>query len=341
MQQEPTADGASPSKMEKLREQMSDADSDVALLTAQLALARHYADASDGVNGLAMAREARALALRLKDYPAAAHALCSASVSHYHRSDYVSAVATAMDAWDFARRAESPADIVESHVALGLSMLALGELDASSQVIEQGLALSLQYPELLDARVRLVGLKAMLRYQHGDMAETEKLCAETVGLSASSAPTQLALSHGNWGIALLRWAEKQAADGSASLEILARSREHLEIALRLAGEEGDEMRIADRMASLGMVAMLAGDLDNASDLLNESQRRSLSLDYVRTAVFSTLYLGKFHLRRREAPEAIAILRQTVSLATRGVAGRYPACRTVAAGRCTRYGGRGI
>ena len=124
MQQEPTGDGVSPSKTEKLREQVSDAGSDIARLAAQLALARHYADASDDVNGLATAREARALALRLKDYPASAHALCSASVSHYHRSDYVSADATAMDAWDFARRAESPADSLATRGVAGDTLAA-------------------------------------------------------------------------------------------------------------------------------------------------------------------------------------------------------------------------
>src|SRR5215207_6844447 len=112
MQRESTGDPRALSKTDHLRQQVG--------------------EASDGVNGLATSREARTLALRLKNYAAAASALSSASISHYHRSDYVSAVAAAMDAWDFAVHADAPIEVAESYFAIGLSMMALGKLDAAS-----------------------------------------------------------------------------------------------------------------------------------------------------------------------------------------------------------------
>lgn len=127
MQRESTGDPRALSKTDHLRRQVGEAPDDTRRLAALIALARHYADASDGVNGLVTSREARTLALRLKNYAAAAAALSSASISHYHRSDYVSAVATAMDAWDSAVRADSPIEIAESYFAMGLSMMALGK----------------------------------------------------------------------------------------------------------------------------------------------------------------------------------------------------------------------
>lgn len=284
-----------------------------------IALARHYADASDGVNGLVTSRETRILALRLKNYPAAASALSSASISHYHRSDYVSAVATAMDAWDFAVRADSPMEIAESYFAMGLSMMALGKLEAASQVIEKGLAMCASSPELLGERIRLIGLQAMLRFFHDDVVETERLCAEALAMAEGSTIAERALSHGNWGIALLRSAEKLMAMGTDTGDMLDRSREHLEIALRLAEEERDEMRIADRMASLGMVALFTGNTTEAAHLLSEALRRSLSLDYVRTSVSSAMYLGKLNIQLGNSTAAIDVLRQTVEQAKRGVA----------------------
>lgn len=307
------------SKTEQLRRQVEAAGDVGQILAALLTLARHYADAADGVNGLSTAREARTLALQRKDFRAAANSLNSASISHYHRSDYVSAVAAAMDARDFAQRANALPEIAESFVSMSLAMLALGVLDACARIIDKGLAMTKKSPEFLDARIRLIGVKAMLRFQEDDFAETEKLCLEAITLSADCTLTQLALSHGNWGIALLRHAEKIAASGKSVYELTRRSRKHLAFALDLSEQEVDEMRIADRMASLGMVALLDGKLDDAQHLLSEARRRSVSLDYVRTAVSSTLYLGKLHLQRGEGEAAVQHLRQAVEQAARGVA----------------------
>ncbi|MEP7156369.1 MAG: hypothetical protein ABI905_11390, partial [Betaproteobacteria bacterium] len=140
-----------------------------------------------------------------------------------------------------------------------------------------------------------------------------------ITLSEKSTLTHQAVSHGNWGIALLRMGEQRAAAGEALDDLATRSRHHLGIALELAEQEFDEMRIADRMASLGMVAMLDGKLDEAEHLLTESLRRSVSLDYVRTAASSALYLGKLHLHRGDAAKSVEALRQAVAHATRGAA----------------------
>src|SRR5258706_14921307 len=103
---------------ERLRQAVADGRGDPNRLAALLALARHFAEGSDGANGLETARAARSLALELQDWHGASHALSSASVSQYHRSDYVGALATAVDAWDTARRANSPHAIAESLYAI-------------------------------------------------------------------------------------------------------------------------------------------------------------------------------------------------------------------------------
>ncbi len=319
MQRDSTGEPRAFSKTDNLRRQVSDAKGDAGRLAALLALAQHYADASDGVNGLATSREARMLALCLKDYAAAASALSAASISHYHRSDYVSAVATAMDAWDFAARVDSPLEIAKSYFAIGLSMMALGKLDAAASVVEKGLTMCASSPALLGERIRLVGLQAMLHFFREDISETERLCAEAAAMSEGSPIAERALCHGNWGIALLRCAEKLLDKGADVGDMLTRSREHLEIALGLAEEEYDEMRIADRMASLGMVALLTGDTTAAAHLLSEAQHRSLSLDYVRTAVSSAVYLGKLDIQLGNRYQAVETLRQAVTQARRGVA----------------------
>ena len=63
------------SKTERLRHTLAGAKDERARLAALLALARHFAEVSDGVNGLDMARRARTLALELGDWGAVTQAL--------------------------------------------------------------------------------------------------------------------------------------------------------------------------------------------------------------------------------------------------------------------------
>ena len=106
MRREAPAPSKTPAKVDALRRLVAEAADERARLAAKLALARHFADVADGVNGLVVASEARTLALKRKDFAALAHALVSASISQYHRSAYVNAIAVAMDAYDCARRSE-------------------------------------------------------------------------------------------------------------------------------------------------------------------------------------------------------------------------------------------
>ena len=311
----------SGSRTERLRQAVADAgDDEVARLAAQLALARHFAEVHDGVNGLNAAREARRLALACGDWRATAHALNSASVSQYHRSDYVSALATAMDAWDSAVRAGSPLSIAESYYTIALALHALGEIDAATRVVDRGVDLAGVDEDLREPRVRLVGLKGLLCFRQGRIDLTERHCAEAVALCDADAAHLMALSHGNWGIACLRWAEGLIARGEAPLAFLERARRHLEIALQLAQAQEDAMRVADRMSLLGEVAYLDGRLEEAEDLLLEALRRSLELDYVRAGAKSAVCLGKLYLSRGDSAPALEVLRSADVQARRGAPG---------------------
>lgn len=306
------------SKTEKLRDVVTDAGDEAARLRALLGLARHFAEVSDGVNGLEVAREARRLALERQDWGAAAHSLNSASLSQYHRSDYVSALATAMDAWDFARRAGTADAIAESYFTIALALHALGETADGMRVVEKGLAVTSEAPELRGPRVWLVGMKAMLCFDVDDLELTDRYCAEAVALSDGAAPL-LSLSHGNWGIALLRAAEHRIGQAGSGGDLVARAREHLEIALELARGEGDARRVADRISLLGQVALLEGRGADAERLLADAMRRSLALDYVRATVSSAQYLARQFLGRGEVDRAVEVLKTADTQARRGVA----------------------
>ena len=54
-------------RTERFRQAVAEARGEREHLRALLALARHFAEASDGVNGLDAARTARSLAMRLED----------------------------------------------------------------------------------------------------------------------------------------------------------------------------------------------------------------------------------------------------------------------------------
>lgn len=311
------AESSSGSRAERLKAAVAEARDESERLAALLALARHFAEVSDGVNGLAVSREARTLALQLGDWRAAAHALNSASVSQYHRSDYVSALATAIDAWDAARRARSPLEVAESFYTVGLALHSLGEADFAFQVVDRGLELIRRFGNLWEPRVRLVGLKAMLLFSQGLIAQTEKHCGEAVRLAEEHAPHLLELGHGNYGLALLRAAEQHLERGQPAADYLARARKHLERALALAEDGGDAMRVADRLSGLGQVALLEGRTREAEVLLSDAMRRSVALDYVRTTVISARYLARLHLARGDTWTAIEVLKLADVQARRG------------------------
>src|SRR5687767_13355661 len=129
------------SRTERFRQAVAEARDERDHLRALLALARHFAEASDGVNGLDAARAARTLAIRLGDWNSVGHALGSASISQYHRSDYVAALATAIDAWDAARRAASHHAMAESLYAIALALHALGEVEDAMRLVDKGIEL--------------------------------------------------------------------------------------------------------------------------------------------------------------------------------------------------------
>src|SRR5687767_8646239 len=312
--------GLPGSKTEALRQAVALARDEPARLAALLALARHFAEVSDGANGLETARAARTLALKLDDWHAVSHALSSATISQYHRSDYEGALATAADAWDSARRSRSPIAIAESLYAVGLALHALGEADDGRRVVEKGLVIAARPPELREAYVRFVQLKGLLGYREDNLAATEACCAEAVEL-ASEIPSAhlLELGHGNWGLALLRTAERRIERGEAAGDLLARSREHLELALSHATAQDDVMRRADRVSALGQLALVEGRLEDAQGLLEDALRSSLALDYARPAVMSARYLAKLYLSRGDAAHAIEVLRVADGKARRGVA----------------------
>lgn len=312
--------GLPGSKTEGLRQAVALARDGPARLAALLALARHFAEVSDGANGLETARAARTLALELDDWRSVSHALSSATISQYHRSDYEGALATAADAWDSAWRSRSPIAIAESLYAVGLALHALGEADHGLRLVEKGLATTAREPELREAYVRFVQLKGLLSYGEDNLQATEACCAEAVALARDvSSAHLLELGHGNWGLALLRTAERRIERGEAAGDLLARSREQLELALRYATAQDDVMRRADRISALGQLALVEGRHEDARGLLEDALRSSLALDYARPAVMSARYLAKFYLSRGDAARAIEVLRVADGKARRGVA----------------------
>lgn len=312
--------GQPSSKTEGLRQAVAQARGEPARLAALLALARHFAEVSDGANGLETARAARTLALELHDWHAVSQALSSATISQYHRSDYEGALATAADAWDSARRSKSSIAIAESLYAVGLALHSLGEADDGLRLVEKAMALTARPPELREAYVRFVQLKGLLSYREDNLEVTEACCAEAVELArALSSANLIELGHGNWGLALLRTAERRIERNEAAGNLLARSREQLELALRYATAQGDVMRSADRLSALGQLALVEGRLEEARLMLEDALRSSLALDYARPAVMSARYLAKLYLAHGDAMRAIEVLRVADGKARRGVA----------------------
>jgi tetratricopeptide (TPR) repeat protein len=311
------AQGRAASKTDRLRKGVAEAGSEREHLVALLALARHFAELSDGANGLEAARAAREIAIRLGEWDAVTHALNSASVSQYHRSDYAAALATAIDAWDAAQLGGSPLALAESLYTVGLALHSLGETGNGLRIVEKGLALTECAQDLREPQVRLIGLKAMLLHRLGRFAESEACCARAVELARDLSLHLRELGHGNWGLALLRTAEQHLECGEPAGELLERSREQLAEALRLAIDQDDVMRIADRLSSLGQVAWVAGRPEEARQLLEDALRRSVELDYVRTAVISTRYLARLHLANADFARAVEVLRVADAMARRG------------------------
>jgi tetratricopeptide (TPR) repeat protein len=307
------------SRTGRLRQAVGDAEGKRGRLAALLALARHFAEVSDGANGLETARQARALALELEDTHAVSQALASASVSQYHRSDYAGALATAVDAWDSARRAASPSASADSLYAIGLALHGLGEFDDGLRIVEKGLAIAAASPDLREAHARLVQLKGLLGFREETLAQTEALCAQAVALARDISPLLLELAHGNWGLALLRTAERRIERGEPASDLLERAREQLEIALQHAGRREDDIRVADRLSALGQVAFVSGRHEEAERMLQEALRSSLELDYARSIVMSSRYLARLYLSRGDFGRAVEILRVADAKARRGVA----------------------
>jgi tetratricopeptide (TPR) repeat protein len=307
----------SHAKADALRSRVDEARNDAERLAALLALARHYAEAADGVRGLAAASQARTLAMEANDNRALSHALNSASISHYHRSDYLSAVATAMDAWDYAHRVHSRLEIAGSYATIGIALFALGDVETADRIADRGLTLCGEDSPLLEPRVRLIRLKATLAYVRGSLTASEALFALCTQLAEGCSKAQLASCLGNWGIALLREGEKLASQQEDAGQVLSRARQHLEAAMRIAQEDGDALVVADRICTLGGAALIANQLDEAEKLLCEALEQSRAMDYVRTLVVTSLYLGRLYLKRGDAGRAVVLLTNAANQAKRG------------------------
>ncbi len=306
-------------KGDALRRRVEDAPDDRSRLTALLELSQYHVLVADGVRGLAAAGEARALAMALKDNAALAEALNSASVSQYHRSDYVSAIATAVDARDAARRGDNNYEIAISMVTIGLALLALGANDMAARIADRGLELVKDQPKLLVARIRLLRLQAMITFAADKMADTDALLGEALRLAEEGAPEQRAACHGNWAISLVRRAETAVQQGKPARQLLIKSRHHFEAALRISDEDGDALGATDRICALGVVTFLEGHLEEAERLLGSAMDRARDLDFVRTAVISSFYLARLYMKKGNLARAHTVLRHALSQARRGAA----------------------
>src|SRR5258708_3649613 len=229
------------SKADVLRRAVDESPDDRARLAALLTLARHYVDVADGVNGFATAKLARSLALQLKDFVSAAHALNSVSVSQYHRSEYVSAIATALDAWDYATRSRSAAETADSYFSMAFSLFGLGALDTAEQVVAKGLASVSDSAQFLEPRIRLLRLRGILFQARGSMDDVRTCVVSAVYLG------RLYLEREDPGRAatVLRHAVTQARRGAAD-DVLGYARSLLATALERmgSGEEAAKERSA-------------------------------------------------------------------------------------------------
>ncbi len=307
------------SKADVLRRAVDESPDDRARLAALLTLARHYVDVADGVNGFATAKLARSLALQLKDFVSAAHALNSVSVSQYHRSEYVSAIATALDAWDYATRSRSAVETADSYFSMAFSLFGLGALDTAEQVVAKGLASVSGSAQFLEPRIRLLRLRGILFQARGSMDEAERAFVEAMEVAQGSTGTQLAACYAMWAIGWLRTMDEQYGGRPVIPEKLREARAYLEKALALAEADGDIFLATDRIGLLGVVALLERRWEQAEELLGHALDRARSLDYVRTFVVSAVYLGRLYLEREDPARAATVLRHAVTQARRGAA----------------------
>jgi len=304
------------SKAETLRRVVEHAPGEAARLAALLTLARHYVDVGDGVKGFAVAREARSLALRLRDHAATSHALNSISISQYNRSEYVSAITTALDARDYANRSGAKQAAGDSYYSIALSLFGLGLFAEAADVAERGISSSAAGEEV---RIRLTRLQGILATTRGDMASAERSFDAAIRLAARSTATQLEASHALWAIAWLRHMDEQYGGQPVIPAKLEAARRHLESALAIARDEGDAYLVADRTAILGVVSLLAHEWERARELLERATAAAQALDYVRATVIATVYLSRLHLERGDAPRAAELLAGAIEQARRGAA----------------------
>ena len=155
-------------------------------------------------------------------------------------------------------------------------------------------------------------------YVAGDSDAGKQCFADSASLAGEARPTLFANAHAHLGIALLREADLLLQSGRSADSQLTRARKHLDIAMTIAEEEGDQLVLTDRIGALGAVAFLSGNLEVAERLLTQSIDRGIALDFVRPVVSASHYLARLLIRRGDTAGAVGVLRKTVSLARRGV-----------------------
>jgi tetratricopeptide (TPR) repeat protein len=122
-----------------------------------------------------------------------------------------------------------------------------------------------------------------------------------------------------WGIMWLRRTDEQYGGRPISPEKLEAARLHLEKALLISEREGDALLVTDRVALLGVAAMLEKRWDHAEELLGRAMENARALDYVRASVISTVYLARLYLERGDHHQAISLLGHAIGQARRGAA----------------------
>src|SRR5438046_1537600 len=102
------------------------------------------------------------------------------------------------------------------------------------------------------------------------MEDAERCFDEAIGLAANSTETQLATSLAMWSIGWLRRMDEQYGGGPIVPEKLQEARVHLERSLEISERNDDIFVATDRIALLGVVALLERRWEVAEELLGQA-----------------------------------------------------------------------
>ena len=180
--------------------------------------------------------------------------------------------------------------------AIGAGYLATlqGDHDAAAPLLEQGLNLGREMFKKGDPVTAgfCLGFSGYATLLHGDLATAESVLSESVRvLGGQDVKWMLPLAQAAYGTAL----HLQGKDVEATSS--------LEAALRLSRAENHTFGAAFALSSLGVIAIRAGDHDNAVRYLEESVTLFQQLRNFGTAMLSVTRLGQLALKQGDAPKA--------------------------------------